>query len=78
MAVSEALIIAFPAAVGITLAAPKEYSPKISFILATLGAGSGILGIYMARKGQLEAALVADTASILFGLLSVAKALEVV
>ena len=78
MAVSEALIIAAPAAMGVSLAAPKEYSPKLSVLLASLGAGCGIIGLQLTREGQLETAMAWDIASIMFGLLSIAKALELI
>jgi hypothetical protein len=76
MAIAETLIIAAPAAVGVSLATPKEYSTKLSLLLASMGLGCGIIGLYMARQGQPESALVADTASIMFDLLSILKALE--
>lgn len=75
---SEALIVAAPAAVGVSLAIPKEYSPALSVLLASLGAGCGIIGLNLAREGQLEAALTWDMASIMFDLLSIAKALELI
>ncbi|GAH33916.1 unnamed protein product [marine sediment metagenome] len=54
MAVSEALIIAAPAAVGVSLAAPEEYSPALSVLLSSLGVGCGIIGLNLTREGQLE------------------------
>lgn len=75
---SEALIIVAPAAVGASLAAPKEYSPALSVLLASLGAGCGIIGLQLARDGQLETAMAWDVASIMFDLLSIAKALELI
>ena len=71
-------MVAVPAALGVSLATPKEYSPTLSVLLAMLGAASGIYGLMLAREGQIEAALVADTASIMFDLLSIAKALELI
>lgn len=71
-------MIAAPLATGISFGAPKEYAPAASVLLAALGAGSGILGLLLAREGMIEAALVADTASIIFDIFSILKALEVI
>jgi len=76
MAMSEALIIAAPAAVGVSLAVPKEYS--LTILLASIGVGCGIIGLNLASKGQIEAALTWDVASIMFDLLSIVKALEII
>jgi len=78
MAMSEALIIAAPAAVGVSLAVPKEYSPALTILLASIGVGCGIIGLNLASKGQIEAALTWDVASIMFDLLSIVKALEII
>ena len=77
MAVSEVLIIAAPAAVGVSLAAPEEYSPALSVLLSSLGVGCGIISLNLTREGQLETAM-AFMASIMFGLLSIAKTLKVI
>ena len=71
-------MIAAPMATGVSLAVPKEYSPALSVLLASLGAGCGIIGLHLARQGQLEAALAWDMASIMFDLLSIVKALELI
>ncbi|GAG93506.1 unnamed protein product [marine sediment metagenome] len=71
MAVSEALIIA-------ALPPWGSPSPALSVLLASLGFGCGIIGLQLARDGQLETAMAWDMASIMFDLLSIAKALEVI
>ena len=78
MAISDVLIIAAPAAMGISLVAPKKYSPTLAVLLASIGTVCRIFSLYMTRQGQLEAALVADNASIMFDLLSIVKALELI
>ncbi len=78
MAMYEALIIAVPAAMGLSLAVPKEYSPALSVLLASLGAGSGLIGRNLAREGQSDAALIWDVASMFFGMLSLMKSLELI
>jgi len=74
---SEALRIAAPAAIGVSLAVPKEYSHSLSALLSSLGIGCGIIGMYLTREGQLETAPW-SMASIMFSLLSLAKSLELI
>jgi len=74
MAMSEALIIAAPAALGVSLAIPKEYSPALSVLLSSLGVSCGIIGVYLTGEGRPAASW--SMASIMFSLLSLAKSLE--
>jgi len=76
MAMSEALIIAAPVALGLSFAVPKEYSKALTLLLASLSAGSGLIGLNLARRGQFEAAMTWDVAAMMFSLLSLAKSLE--
>ena len=78
MAMSEALIIAAPAAVGVSLVDPKEHSPALSVLLSSLGVGCGIIGLQRAREGQPDTAMTLNVASIMFSLLSIVKALELI
>lgn len=73
---SEVLMVATPLTTGLSLAAPKGYSLKVSLLLATLGAGSGILGLLLAREGRIEEALIADMTSIMFDIFSILNALK--
>ena len=73
---SEVLMVATPLATGISLVTPKEFSPKVSLLLAALGAGAGIFGLLLAREGRIEEAVIADMASIMFDLFSILNALE--
>jgi len=75
---SEALIIAVPAAVGLTLIVPKASTPALTFMLASLSTGFGLIGLNLAREGQLEAALTWDMSAMLLSLLSLAKSLELI
>jgi len=75
---SEALIIAVPAAVGLSLVVPKESTPALTFLLASLSTGFGLMGLNLARKGQFESALTWDMASMMLSLLSLAKSLELI
>jgi len=75
---SEALIIAVPAAIGLTLSVPKKSTPALTFLLASLSAISGITGMKMAREGNYETATTWDTAAMFFSLLSLAKSLEMI
>ena len=71
-------MIAAPLAAGISFATPRDYAPAASVLLAALGAGSGMLGLLLVREGFIEAAIVADVASVLFDIFSILKALEVI
>ena len=74
---SEILLVAAPLALGVTLATPKNYAPTI-FTLAALGAGAGLLGLILAGDGEIDNALLADFAMVLFDLLTTAKILEII
>jgi len=74
---SEALFVAAPMATGMSLALPKEYSHALSVLLSSLGIGCGIIGVYLAREGQLETASW-SMASTMFSLLSLVKSLELI
>jgi len=78
MQMSEALIIAVPAAVGLTIIAPKKSTPAITFLLASLSTGFGLMSLNLDREGQYEAALTFDMASMMLSLLSLAKSLELI
>lgn len=75
---SEALIIAVPAAVGLTLLVPKKSTPALTFVLASLSAASGITGLKLAREGNYKTAMTWDMAAMMFSLLSLAKSLELI
>ena len=75
---SEALIIAVPAAVGLTLIIPKKSTPALTFLLASLSAASGITSLKLLREGNIESAMTWDTAAMIFSLLSLAKSLEII
>jgi len=74
---SEALIIAVPAAVGATILVPKKSTPALTFVLASLSAVSAVISLKLAREGKLETALTWDSAAMIFSLLSLAKSLEI-
>jgi len=67
-------MIVAPIATGVSLALPKKYSPELSVLLSSLGVSCGIIGMYLEREGQPAPAW--SMASIMFGLLSIAKSLE--
>jgi len=74
---SEAFMIATPIATGIAFATPKP-SPSASLLLALLSTGSGILGLQLAREGKIEATQTTNILSIIFGISSILKALELI
>jgi len=73
----EALFLAAPIATGMSLAVPKEYSHALSVLLSSLGISCGIIGVYLAREGELETAPW-GMASIMFSLLSLVKSLALI
>jgi len=74
---SETLLIAAPMATGVSLAVPKEYSHALSVLFSSLGVGCGIIGLYLAREGEMETAPW-GMASVMFSLLSLVKSLELI
>jgi len=78
MAMSVALIIAVPAAAGLSLIVPKKSTPALTFLLASLSAASGITGLKLAREGKFETAMTWDIAAMMFSLLSLAKSLGLI
>lgn len=78
MAIPEALIIAAPAAVGLSLIVPKKYSPALTVLIASLSAGCGLIGLKLTREGKLEEAFTWDTAAMMFSLMSLTKSLNLI
>ena len=71
---SEAFLIAVPAAVGVTLITPKKYSIPLSILLVTLGAGCGLISQNLDREGKLEDSITWDIVSTALKTLSVVRA----
>ena len=76
MAMSEALLIAVPAVVGVTLITPKKYSIPITILLVTLGAGCGLISQNLEREGKLKDSINWDIVSTTLKTLGIVRALN--
>jgi hypothetical protein len=69
--------VAAPTLFGTSHIHPKEHAGKWALLFAIIGVGAGVTGITLANKGKMEEALTADAISIIFDLMSIVKAVEI-
>lgn len=55
----------------------RKHASKWALLFASVGVAAGINGIRLALKGEMDKALLSDATSIIFDLMSILKALEV-
>ena len=77
MSLSRIVSVVAPALFGTSHVHPKEHAGEWALLFAVIGVGAGITGLSLAHKGKIEEALTADVVSIVFDVMSIVKAVEI-